>query len=117
MLPGHRYVSGAEEKVRRAFSAPSTFLANLGLITGEEVGGGQGGAQGASTPSLGLSNKAVYAGQADTRPEDKHVKDQFPDHYFTPEDHKLYGHGYEVFCVAASPCGSLVASACRSQEA
>ena len=40
------------------------------------MGGGQGGAQGASTPSLGLSNKAVYAGQADTRPEDKHVKDQ-----------------------------------------
>ena len=30
-----RYVSGAEEKVLRAFSAPSTFLANLGLITGE----------------------------------------------------------------------------------
>ena len=42
----------------------------------QEVDGGQGGAQGASTPSLGLSNKAVYAGQADTRPEDKHVKDQ-----------------------------------------
>lgn len=40
------------------------------------MGGGQGGAQGASTPSLGLSNKAVYAGQADTSPEDKHVKDQ-----------------------------------------
>ena len=30
-----RYVSGAEEKVLRAFSAPSTFLTNLGLITGE----------------------------------------------------------------------------------
>ena len=45
----------------------------------QDVGGGQGGAQGASTPSLGLSNKAVYAGQADTRPEDKHVKDQVTD--------------------------------------
>ena len=26
---------GGEEKVLRAFSTPSTFLANLGLITGE----------------------------------------------------------------------------------
>ena len=29
----------------------------------------------------------------------------------------MYGHGYEVFCVAASPCGRLVSSACRSQDA
>ena len=24
-----------------------------------------------------------------------------------------YGHGYEIFCVAASPDGSLLASACK----
>ena len=113
-------------------------------------------AQGASTPSLGLSNKAVYpgpdhsplifppqllqlfpsSGQKETPVEEKHVKDQYPDHYFSPEvtslpppeeslvqntlwpeEHKLYGHGYELFCVAASPDGRLVASACKSTDA
>ena len=84
-------MSGAEEKVLRAFSAPSTFLDNLARITGVQVTAQerQGAAQGASTPSLGLSNKAVYQGQTETPAEEKHVKDQFPDHYFTPETHEV----------------------------
>lgn len=31
-----------------------------------------------------------------------------------PESHKLYGHGYEVHCLDASPDGALLASACRA---
>jgi hypothetical protein len=31
-----------------------------------------------------------------------------------PETHKLYGHGYEVFALDASPDGCLLASACRA---
>lgn len=31
-----------------------------------------------------------------------------------PETQKLYGHGYEVFSLAASPDGKIVASACKS---
>ena len=90
-LTNHRYVSGAEEKVVRAFSAPSTFLDNLARISGAQVTQQerQGAAQGASTPSLGLSNKAVYQGQTETPVEEKHVKDMFPDHYFTPETHEV----------------------------
>ena len=34
-----------------------------------------------------------------------------------PEEHKLYGHGYELFCVAASPDSGLVASTCKSTDA
>ncbi|KXZ43915.1 hypothetical protein GPECTOR_77g12 [Gonium pectorale] len=34
-----------------------------------------------------------------------------------PEAHKLYGHGNDVFAAAASPDGSLVASACKAQTA
>ena len=60
MLTDHKYVSGAEEKVLRAFSAPSNFLENLSKITGLAVPVGARLAQGASTPSLGLSNKAVF---------------------------------------------------------
>lgn len=32
-----------------------------------------------------------------------------------PEIAKLYGHGAELFCLAASPSGDLVASACKAQ--
>lgn len=31
-----------------------------------------------------------------------------------PEIQKLYGHGYEVFALAASPDGKFLASACKS---
>ena len=87
MLDDHKYVSGAEEKVLRAFSAPSNFLENLNRISGLKVEIGTRLAQGASTPSLGLSNKAVFEGVEETPQTEKHVKDQFPDNYFTAEVH------------------------------
>ena len=31
-----------------------------------------------------------------------------------PEVHKLYGHGYELVCVAASHDGAVFASACKA---
>ncbi|GLC36432.1 hypothetical protein PLESTM_000445900 [Pleodorina starrii] len=34
-----------------------------------------------------------------------------------PETHKLYGHGNDVFCTAASPDGRYLASACKAQTA
>lgn len=34
-----------------------------------------------------------------------------------PEVRKLYGHGNDVYCVAASPNGRVLASACRAQSA
>ena len=33
-----------------------------------------------------------------------------------PETQKLYGHGYEVFCVASSPDGKYVASTCKVKK-
>jgi hypothetical protein len=43
--------------------------------------------QGASVPALGLSNKAVYGGQ-EVPPEERHVKDKYPEFYFIPVDMK-----------------------------
>ena len=138
-LSNHRFVSGAEEKLLRAFVAPSSFLSNLALVSGvtrEQVGKGHGTlAEGASVPSLGLSNKAVWEEDEEKAVEERHVKDLYPDSYFTkqvssrpppeetlvqntlwPEVHKLYGHGHELFTVATSPNSSFVASACRATD-
>ncbi len=109
--------SGAEEKLVRAFEATDNFIQNIGSITAEIFDqAGHKFSTGASVPSLGLSNKAVnseaIATSANILDDEKHVKDHFPDHYFTPDSYnrpppeetlvqntlwpevqKLYGHG------------------------
>ena len=87
--------------------------------------------KGASVPSLGLSNKAVY--NCEENNQQKHVKDLYPENYFVPsnsskppteetlmqntlwpEIQKLYGHGFEIFALTSSPDGKLLASSCRA---
>ncbi|XP_029848834.2 probable elongator complex protein 2 isoform X2 [Ixodes scapularis] len=133
-----RFVSGADEKVLRAFEGTRNFVDNFKRISHVDIlhhSDVKELAEGASVPSLGLSNKAVYEtdlhdGAGD---EQKHPKDQYPEFYFTPvalteppaeedliqntlwsEVRKLYGHGYELFAVAGSHNGKLVASACKA---
>jgi elongator complex protein 2 len=153
MLPGHRIASGADEKIIRTFEATKMFLNNLSKlskINREELDidnsrdsnrVGEEQAQGASVPSLGLSNKPILYNSEDgfvarAPEEERHVKDQFPDFYFTPETHtvpppeesliqntlwpelqKLYGHGNELFAVCSNPKGTLIASACTAKKA
>ncbi len=87
-MPGHRLSSGSEEKVLRVFEATASFLDNLESICGRAVSSSEEKArlaQGASVPSLGLSNKAVLEGATVIPEMERHVKDQYPDHYFKPE--------------------------------
>ncbi|XP_052737430.1 elongator complex protein 2 isoform X2 [Bicyclus anynana] len=122
------FVSAAEEKVLRVFAAPHNFIHNFNNITGETlVGDDAKGPEGASVPSLGLSNKAVFS-DADTSnagddndgyfvPVNLHeppTEETLMQNTLWPEVHKLYGHGYEVYCVDASADGALVASACKA---
>jgi hypothetical protein len=72
------------------FQAPQSFLDNFVRLTGRTgvaalSAGSSALPQGASLPTLGLSNKAVYAGEKVLSEEERHVKDQYPDFYFTPE--------------------------------
>ncbi|XP_045491637.1 probable elongator complex protein 2 isoform X1 [Colias croceus] len=127
MISPTEYASAAEEKVVRVFKAPANFIQNFQNITGEELEGDTQGPEGASVPSLGLSNKAVFSG------DDMADADADKDGYFVPmemheppteetlmqntlwpEANKLYGHGYEVYCVEASPDGQLLATACKA---
>ncbi|XP_072303663.1 elongator complex protein 2 isoform X2 [Eucyclogobius newberryi] len=146
MVGRFQFVSGADEKVLRVFQAPRNFVENFANISGicrERLlmtGDAANLPEGASTPALGLSNKAVFQGdlvQKSSEGEDKfnRVSDQYQESYFhplnmtepPPEDHllqntlwpevqKLYGHGFEMFCLAADRGGTLVASACKATK-
>nr|XP_047935541.1 elongator complex protein 2 [Anser cygnoides] len=145
MIGRFQFVSGADEKVLRVFRAPKNFIENFSNITGipmEKLYSQQSSdlPEGATVPALGLSNKAVFEGDMPVQPaEDEEtfntISNQYPEIYFQPliltepppEDHllqntlwpeiqKLYGHGYEIFCVACNNSNTLIASACKASK-
>lgn len=137
-LSNTTFVSGADEKLMRVFSAPKAVVRLVSRITGrkqdeESLEGLQ--AEAASIPVLGLSNKAVVDGdgpdqedasitpetstkfsQLDTHPTRPPLEDLLSRATLWPETEKLYGHGYELSCLAASHSGQLIASACRASS-
>ncbi|XP_072186030.1 elongator complex protein 2 isoform X1 [Excalfactoria chinensis] len=145
MIGRFQFVSGADEKVLRVFCAPRNFIENFSNITGipvEKLCPHQSSnlPEGATVPALGLSNKAVFEGDISAREaEDEEtfntISNQYPEVYFQPlilteppqEDHllqntlwpeiqKLYGHGYEIFCVACNNSNTVIASACKASK-
>ncbi|KAM9930599.1 hypothetical protein OXX80_009330 [Metschnikowia pulcherrima] len=136
-----QFVSGGDEKILRVFEMTQSISALLHRFCGVETFA-ESLPESASLPVLGLSNKAaneqLEAGEAQQREEDyenetESQKPENPDilaslqgppledhlqrHTLFPELEKLYGHGYEITCCAASPDGTLIASACRSNSA
>lgn len=144
-LGKYSFASGADEKLVRVFKAPKNFINNFCQICGHDLNKEinkdecKSLPEGANVPALGLSNKAVFKNDIDTQDEEE--KDdarpgQYPENYFTPtelkappsedlllqntlwpEEGKLYGHGYEIFSLAAHPNGKLLASACKAAKA
>ncbi|CAB1320497.1 unnamed protein product [Coregonus sp. 'balchen'] len=143
-----QYVSGADEKVLRVFRAPRNFVENFANISGTPLAKLLASSdtvdqpEGASTPALGLSNKAVFQGDLAPKANEEQgtgfnsVSDQYQESYFhplilnepPPEDHllqntlwpevqKLYGHGFEMFCLASDSGRTVVASACKASKA
>lgn len=136
-----QFVSGADEKLMRVFSEPKAVASMLNRLAG--IGGGmdvQNMPDAANMPVLGLSNKAIDAVEDDQeiQPIDdrdreamdpasivkkSHLEIDHPPfeetlsrHTLWPETEKLYGHGYEISCLAASHDGTLVASACKASS-
>ncbi|XP_067630814.1 elongator complex protein 2 [Eurosta solidaginis] len=138
ILTRYKFASGAEEKIVRTFQASANFIENFRRITmtQQDAEGDyllESLPKGASVPSLGLSNKAVYNVDIQSATHEKHVKDEYPENYFIPvtlyappqeemlmqntlwpEMQKLYGHGFEIYALAASTDGEVLASACRA---
>ncbi|XP_014471257.1 PREDICTED: probable elongator complex protein 2 [Dinoponera quadriceps] len=124
MLAPYIYASGAEEKVVRVFTATSAFRDRLRLLADVEdfkfIA-----ARGAAVSSLGLTNKATFDGEviecenaenstANYCEYETLTEEKLTQNTLWPELQKLYGHGYEIFCMAARHDGCLLATACKS---
>lgn len=139
VLSRYKFASGAEEKIVRTFQAPGNFVENFRKLVkiendpdGDEIL--KTHQKGASVPSLGLSNKAVYLEDLNGQHDDaKKFKDEYPENYFEPitmmvppteeyltqntlwpELQKLYAHGYELYSLTATRDGRLLASTCKA---
>jgi elongator complex protein 2 len=145
-LTPHQFVSGAEEKLLRVFNKPKATHALLSALSGNTSTSDEDLAlpDSANIPVLGLSNKAISAvedGTDEPTPDPKDaslnpttdnseptasstvpsqpappVEDHLARHTLWPEHEKLYGHGYEISCVAANTAGTLVATACKASS-
>lgn len=118
------YASGAEEKVVRVFTATSAFRNRLRWLA-DVVDFKSTAACGATVPSLGLTNKATFDEEivkcenaenptTKDRVYETPMEEELMQHTLWPELQKLYGHGYEIFCMAARHDGCLLATACKS---
>nr|POF14014.1 elongator complex protein 2 [Quercus suber] len=135
-------ISGADEKLLRVFNKPKaidTLLSKLCGISSTTLDLPDA----ANIPVLGLSNKAVsmqpdaeHVDSPDAAAVDDRTatdpasapsrstldlsqppyEDLLARHTLWPEHEKLYGHGYEISCVAASHDGSLIATACKASS-
>lgn len=135
-LSGTRFVSGADEKLMRVFGEPRAVARMLHAVAG--IGSADEAVvdempDAANMSALGLSNKAtVEADEHDDGAQGNgdsttivplpltHAHPPFEEllsrHTLWPELEKLYGHGYELSCLAASHDGGLVASACKASS-
>ncbi|KAF2966822.1 hypothetical protein GQX73_g6738 [Xylaria multiplex] len=139
-----QFVSGADEKLMRVFDEPKAVAKLLDRLCG--IGDSSTAVNtmpdAANMPVLGLSNKAIEAVDDDaevntsTNPEmDREAldpgttvrksaleidhppfEDSLSRHTLWPETEKLYGHGYEISCLAVSHAGDLIASACKASS-
>ncbi|EQL01295.1 elongator protein 2 [Ophiocordyceps sinensis CO18] len=119
-----QFVSGADEKLMRVFSEPKAVATLLNRLAGVAESNIEHMPDAANMPVLGLSNKAIDAMDDDEEMQpvdDGHGGAVDPAamgkrHTLWPETEKLYGHGYEISCLAASHDGKLIASACKASS-
>ena len=129
-----QFISGADEKLLRVFNKPKAVASLLAKLSGStEEASDADLPDAANIPVLGLSNKAINAltpeEEATAEPTEETTitkstldlshppfEDHLARHTLFPELEKLYGHGYEISCVAASHDGTLVATACRASS-
>lgn len=120
ILTSTMFASGADEKVVRIFKAPDDFLTCLNddkWINPRKI------INRAQVPALGLTNKTITNDdrskeegfeEDDINFERPPTEEEIVRHTLWPEIEKLYGHGYEIFSMAARHDAKILATACKS---
>jgi elongator complex protein 2 len=130
ILTPYMFASGAEEKVVRIFTAPLIFKNILEQTTDDVIDFDINIMnEGASVPALGLTNKAILNKNLynlssykdifknysrDINLKEPPLEENLVQYTLWPELQKLYGHGYEIFSMAARHDGTLLATASKS---
>nr|XP_018263626.1 elongator complex protein 2 [Kwoniella dejecticola CBS 10117]OBR85784.1 elongator complex protein 2 [Kwoniella dejecticola CBS 10117] len=113
-----RFVSSADEKVARVFDAPEGFVESLRTLGVSSSSQQEEGARpkGATVPPLGLSNRALQKAiiSISHTLTSLPTEEELATSTLWPEIEKIYGHGYELVCVASSSDGKLVATSSKS---
>lgn len=126
MIDRHSFASGADEKVVRVFKATKCFANSLKKISKVDIWSeinSEETAHSASVPTLGLSNCAVNEPQQIGHQFKPEILETIPteetllQNTLWPEAHKLYGHVFEIFSLAASNDHRLLASASKASKA
>lgn len=134
-LNSYTFVSGGDEKIFRVFQEPKGIASLLTKLTGVAAPtSGVALPESAIVPALGLSNKQQSQddevnGESDNDdvveenissilsslkqpPKEDHLQRLT----LWPEQEKLYGHGYEVVSLDASPDKRILASCCKANN-
>lgn len=123
-LSRFKFVSAAEEKIIRCFQAPTAFGKNFQAICQPSVDDELKNLLSSNVARVTISALGLSAQAPDTETIVKEEEDlQSPptDEYLKQnslwvEFQKLYGHGYDVYALAVSPDGKIMASSCKANN-
>lgn len=87
-------------------------LATKGLRTAEDEAGAD---PSTFDPMSVLSNTKISVSTEEAAISEPPIEEILMARTLWPESQKLYGHAFEVFCVAASHRGDCAASACKTK--
>ena len=90
---------------------PQILLANKGMRVDEQETGGTG--ENFDPMSVLSNTKVSQVLNEITQPP---VEDILMSRTLWPESQKLYGHAFEIFCMAMSHKGDYAASACKAKQ-
>lgn len=108
---------GADDSLPEAANMPVLGLSNKATVEAEDDDGAAAQAQ-AVNPEMdrGAIDPASIVRRSALDAAHPPLEESLSRHTLWPEVEKLYGHGYEISCLAASHDGRLVASACRASS-